>query len=405
MRDLTLAEKLLARVGEISRRSDVIVHQQSRSWSGPIGKWKDALPADMFELYSRVNGLVFRYSFKDEPAAHNGFALLSLDSDGKKVIDALRSRLVIPRQAAKRYPAHFFQEGAVDPATDVLFFLGSDDAWGVLMLGDAQNARFVRWDNDGFTHAMPATFTQVIARLIDNGFAHTWAYDEHPDTDAVRARLAKPDPGRRSFDVVVHSRDEIGASDFRQQFISSFDDAAVAKIAKALGKPAKDASREALVSLIDEACAKPDAISDKSALAAMKATGHRKPTRALFVERFAAGTAPLVEIDLTIRYHKSEIPFAPDRDTLVRVLDSLEGSRLAEDYPGARSMLQYEYPPKSRIHYWPFLKYESKTPPSKAPKEQHYKLLMLAWRATGLEAGKTYSSSALAAVEDEIKSR
>ncbi|MFO0561826.1 MAG: hypothetical protein U0269_27690 [Polyangiales bacterium] len=403
MRELTLAEKLLARVGEISRRSDVVVRNLSRSWGGPIGKWKDTLPPDMFELYSRLNGLVFHYSFKDEPEGYHGFQLLALDSDGKKVIDPRRSTLRIPRQAAKRYPEYFFQEGAVSPSEDVLFFMGSDDAWGVLMLGAGANARFVRWNNDGYVEPMPATFTQVLERLMDNGFAHTWAYDSHPESDAVRARLAKKVDLRHTFDVVVHSRTELSESAYRQQFLSSFDDATVGKIAKALGKPAKDASRDALVALIDEACSKPDAITDKSAVAAMKATGHRKPTRELFVERFAAGSGPLAELDLTLRYRKSEIPFATDPDTLVRALDSLEGSRVGEGYPGVRSMLQYEYPPKSRIYFSPFVKYDCDYPSKGTPKELRYKLLMHGWRAAGLEANKTYASTALSAVEDEIK--
>jgi len=402
MRELTLAEKLLARVGEISRRSDVVVRNLSRSWGGPIGRWKDTLPADMFALYSRLNGLVFHYSFKDQPDSYHGFQLLALDADGKKVIDPRRATLRIPRQAAKRYPDHFFQQGAVEPTEDVLFFMGSDDAWGVLMLGAGEGARFVRWDNDGYTHAMPATFTQVIERLIDNGFAHTWAYDSHPESAAVRERLAKQVELRHSFDIVVHSRAELSESAYRLRFLSPFDDATVGKIAKALGKPPKDASREALVALIDEACSKPEAVSDKSAVAAMKATGHRKPTRELFVERFAAGSGPLVELELTLRYKKSEIPFATDPDTLVRALDCLEGSRVGEGYPGVRSMLQYEYPPKSRIYFSPFLSYDCDYPKKGAPQELRYKLLMHGWRAAGLEADKTYPSTALSAVEDEI---
>lgn len=402
MRDLTLAEKLLARIGEISRRSDVIVREQSYSWSGPIGRWKDTLPADMFAFYERLNGLVFHYSFKDKPDSYHGFRLLALDTDGKKVIDPLVRQLRVPRQAAKRYPKHFFQEGEITPEAEVLFFLGSDDAWGVLMLGAAESATFRRWDNDGFTKPMPATFTQVIERLIDNGFAHTWAYEQHPETDAVREQLSRKVPERHSFDIVVHGRKETSADEFRAKKLAALDDGAVTKIAKALGKPAKDADRTALVSLINAACADANALPEKAALAAMKATGHKKPTRELFIERFAVGSDPVVELDLTLRYIKSEIPFATDPDTLARALDSLPGARVAEDFPAPRVLLQCEYPAKARIYYRPWLECDYEYPKSASPKEIRYKLVMHGWRATGIEEGKTYACTALAAVEQGI---
>jgi hypothetical protein len=406
MTDLSLAEKLLARIGEISRRSDVIVRNQSNVWGGPIGRWKDTLPADMLAFFTRLNGLVFHYAFKDQPDHQHGFALLALDSDGKKVIDPIARAYRIPRQAAKRYPAHFFQPGEVQPETDVLFFFGSDDAWGVIMVGAGQDATFRSWDNDGFTKPMPATFTQLIERLMDNGFAHTWSYESHPDTDAVRERLARKVPERHSLDVVVHSRTELSAAGHREKFLARFDDDAIAKMARALGKPPKSADRAALLAVIHTACGDADSVTDKAAVAAMRATGHKKPTRELFIERFVPGDEALVELDLTLRYVKSEIPFALDRVTLVRALDSLPGSRFAEDFPGPRELLQCTYPPKDGIFFHPWLACETDEVDDPSPTEQRYKRLVArSWRATGLEAGKTYACTALPAVEQGINAR
>jgi hypothetical protein len=74
----------------------------------------------------------------------------------------------------------------------VLFFFGSDAAWGILMLGERPEATFAKWHNDGLVQRVPWTFSELIERLIANDFAHTWAYDSHPETDAVEALIARP---------------------------------------------------------------------------------------------------------------------------------------------------------------------------------------------------------------------
>ncbi|GEM_PF-4555804 len=50
---LTLAQRTLVAMGQLARRSDVIVEHQS-FWSGPVGRWKNALPADMLQFYVAV---------------------------------------------------------------------------------------------------------------------------------------------------------------------------------------------------------------------------------------------------------------------------------------------------------------------------------------------------------------
>jgi hypothetical protein len=397
MRALTLAERLLARVAEISRRADVIVHTNSGSWGGSIGQWREHLPEDMFAFYERLNGLVFHYAFVDAPDEWHGFSLLALDKDGKKVIDPKTRRLRISRQASSRYPDHFFQPGAVPPSTDVLFFLGDDGAWGVLLLSEAGGRRFSRWDNDGFLHAMPSTFTAVIEQLIANGFAHTWEYDSHPDTDRVCARLATPSPGRETFVLDVLSREERSESEMRRAALDAYDDASLDKMCRALGvaKATKGRTREAKIAAVDAACE--GEVDDKSALAALKATGHRKPTREIFATRFLVGTGPLVQLSLRLRYAPGVTAGMLEETTLVRVLDSLPGVEVAAEFPAPRALLECAYPLKCGISWSPFATF-AYTAENEAYTQVRFEVSFPASRAVGLEAGRTYASSALPSV-------
>lgn len=398
MRDLTLAERLLARVAEISRRSDVIVHANTGSWGGRVGRWKDVLPADMLAFYDRLNGFVFRYAFTDAPDDWHGFSLLALDEDGKKVIDPRSRSFCLPRQVASKYPKHFFQPGALAPDEDVLFFLGDAAAWGVLMRGAAESARFTRWSNDGDLDAMPDTFTAVIERLIANGFAHTWAYERHRDADAVRARLATPTPERTTYTLEVLSRVELSERDARRAVVAALDDDALDKLVRALGlaKACKDASRDEKVAAVDLACTRP--VDDKAALAAMRATGHKKPTRELFDARFLVGAGPLARLSLRLRHAPGVTPVILEEATLVRVLDSLADVDVAWSFPAPRALLQCAYPPKCRIWWSPFTEraYEAE---DEAHTTMRFTVALPAARVAGLAAGRTYTSSALPSVE------
>ncbi len=346
MRDLTLAERLLARVAEISRRGDVIVRVNTGSWGGRVGRWKDTLPADMLALYDRLNGFVFHYAFTDAPDDWHGFSLLALDEDGKKVIDPKSRTLSLPRQVASRFPKHFFQSDALGPDENVLLFLGDASAWGVLMLGAGESARFTRWNNDGDLDPMPDTFTAVVERLITNGFAHTWAYDNHPEAAAVRARLATPTPDRETYALEVLSREELSESDARRAMISAHrKDDVLDKLVRAFGlaKTCKDASRDEKIAAVDLVCTRP--VDDKVALAAMRATGHKKPTRELFDERFLIGAGPFARLSLRLRHASGVTPVMLEEATLVRVLDTIPGVDVASSFPAPRALLQC-------AHHW-----------------------------------------------------
>lgn len=399
MRDLTLAERLLARVAEISRRGDVVVHVNTGSWGGRVGRWKDTLPADMLAFYDRLNGFVFHYAFTDAPDDWHGFSLLALDEDGKKVIDPKSRSFGLPRQVASRFPKYFFQDDALRPDEDVLFFLGDASAWGVLMLGAGDDACFTRWSNDGDLHAMPDTFTAVIERLIANGFAHTWAYDNHPVAAAVRARLATPAPARETYALEVLSKEERSESAARRAMIAALrEDDAVDKLVRAFGlaKACKEASRDEKIAAVDVACTRP--VDDKAALAAMRATGHKKPTRALFDARFLIGAGPLARLSLRLRHAPGVTPVILEEATLVRVLDTIPGVDVASSFPAPRALLQCAYPPKCRIWWSPFAEFTYETE-NEAHTTMRFTVALPASRVTGLEVGRTYASSALPSVE------
>jgi hypothetical protein len=208
MSDLTLAQRLLARIGQISQRSDVIVQQQSPSRGGRsrLSKWASKLPPDMYAFYQALNGVKFCYAFADAPDNWHGLEFVALEEDGRKTIDTYRNKYRIPHQPSKRYPNYFFDEGAVDPNTPVLFFFGDDSGWGIIMLGEGEKASFHHWNNDGYVRYLTSSFTELVEKLIARGFAHTWAYsDNHPDTDDVLRRLATPVPPRKTFELTVEA--------------------------------------------------------------------------------------------------------------------------------------------------------------------------------------------------------
>jgi len=169
MSNLTLAQRLLVRIGQISQRSDVIVQAQSPSRSGGnrLNKWQSKLPADMYAFYQAINGLKFHYAFADAPDHWHGLEFVALEEDGRKMIDTFRNIYRIPHQAAKKYPAYFFQDGEVDPNTPVLFFFGDDSGWGIIMTGEGPNASFPHWDNDGYLKDRGTSFTGVLEKPLD----------------------------------------------------------------------------------------------------------------------------------------------------------------------------------------------------------------------------------------------
>lgn len=411
MSDLTLAQKLLVRIGQISQRSDVIVQLQSSSRPGGkrINKWQSKLPADMYAFYQAVNGLKFCYSFAGVPDSWNSLEFIALEEDGRKMIDTYRNIYRVPHQAAKRYPNYFFQDGEIDPDTQVLFFFGDDGAWGLIMKGEGENASFHHWDNDGFVKYRGKSFTELLEKLIDRGFAHTWAYaDDHPDTAEVVKRLATPVPPRKTFEVTVESLTTRSAEDMRTAVIASWTDQVRDKVLRALGmtKDAKGLSAAEKTALIEKTCRSTDTSSEKVAASVMSALGYRKAGVADFNSYFRCGKGAVASVRLRVEYIDGPIPLQPYEDTLRRVLHHVEGFHVTDGIPYPPELLSYTNPQRHGLSWSPFIScswdYEFKGEKNKVAT---FDIMLDAERAEGMEVGKTYDSTALPSVEGRIEGR
>jgi hypothetical protein len=408
MSNLTLAQKLLVRIGQISQRSDVIVQQQSASRTGGkrISKWQSKLPADMYAFYQAINGLKFYYSFVDAPDHWHGLEFVGLEEDGRKTIDTFRSMYRIPHQVAKRYPAYFFQDGVIDPDKQVLFFFGDDSGWGIIMTGEAENASFHHWDNDGYVKYRTSSFTELVETLISRGFAHTWAYsDDHPDTADVLKRLSNSAPLRKTFEVTVEALTHRSATEMRTAVITSWSEQIRDKVLRAMGmtKQAKELSSADKIALIEKTCGSMDTITDKVATAVMSAVGHRKSSRDDFAEFFRCGAGPVATVRLRLEYLENPIPLQPYENALIRALHHVEGFHVTDGFPHSPELLSYTNLQKHQLDWTPFIScswdYDFKGDKNKVAT---FEVVMDAARAEGMEVGKTYSSTALPSVEGRI---
>lgn len=408
MSDLTLAQRLLVRIGQISERSDVIVQQQSppRASGKRLSKWQSKLPADMFAFYQAVNGLKFCYSFSDTPDNWNGLEFIALEEDGRKTIDTFRNIYRMPHQVAKRYPNYFFQEGEIDPNALVLFFFGNDGAWGLIMKGEGENVSFYHWDNDGYLKHRGSSFSELVEKLIARGFAHTWAYSEdHPDTAEVVKRLETKVPPRKTFEVTVESLEKRSAEEMRLTVIASWPDHFWDKVLRVLGlaKEAKGLSPAEKMAIIEKACRSTDTISEKVATSVMNAIGQKKSDLSKFATYFRCGKGPVASVRLRVEYIDGPIPLQPYEDTLRRVLHHVDGFHVTDGIPYPPELLSYTYPQRHGLSWSPFLScswdYEFKGEKNKIAT---FDIVMDAERTEGMEVGKTYTSTALPSVEGRI---
>lgn len=404
----TLAQRLLIQLGKISERADVVVQQQSLNWSCSIKRWEKVLPADMYAFYQELNGLAFFYTFRDEPDGWHGVQLLALDRNGSKTIDTSRGFYRIPRQAAKRYPEYFFQPDQIAPSTPALFFLGSDDAWGVIMTGEGEKVSFYHWDNDGYMRYLTSSFTELIERLIDRGFAHTWAYaDKHPDTDAVMARLAQPAP-RAPYTVRVLQREEQDEEAYRRKLLGALAYDVRDKLLRALG--ARDllkADLEVKVSALAERLAD-EGLEDAVALKALGALGYPARLRSmeLFRRRFHVGGGEVahLEVEITTESARGTAGAWDQVVFLTRVLQGCPGVDLSAGFPGAHEALRYTRFTRRFDAWSPFLELQQPGEWGEvAPYKATYTFTLPIAQAAGLEAGAALASSALETVEDRIQ--
>lgn len=210
---LPLHHEVLVRLGEIARRSDVIV-ESNATFSTTCGSWAKTLPADMMAFFKRLNGFWFQWRFVDEEHANHGPRLNTLNSDGKKLIHPIRRTFALGLTSVAKFPGGLTDaHGAPLPPTDkALLFEGEDSGYGVLArLPAAGGAEFLWWDNDGFTGHLTDSFEALIRGALESGFGYMWHKPEHPIVLGVKERLARPVPPRETFEVAVESREALAS--------------------------------------------------------------------------------------------------------------------------------------------------------------------------------------------------
>ena len=413
MPDLTLAQRLLCGVGAIAERDDVIVHRLVYPERVPLRRWEKALPADMCALFQELNGLSFSWSFRDAPAVRHGVRLLGLSSDGRSTSETLRGRHRSPRQPARRCPTGFLQAGQLDASTPVFLCILLDDAGdqGILMTGTGEQAAFFLWSADGTVRPLAASFTTLIERLISGGFACTWIADAHPDTAAVRARLAQPAP-RQRYMVRVLERADLDESDHRRAVLGALEPETLDGLLVALGlralrtAPVAEQARAAAALLED------DAVDEAAAQKLLKVLGDppKQRTLAALRDRVHLGLGPVACITLELATARFE-----DRDTetytgdfLVRVLQGCPGVELSSGFPGAPEALRYTLASRRFGGWSPLLEYRRLSPWSKAsaakkePFRATYSVTLRAEHAAGLVPGACLASAALPTVEESL---
>lgn len=338
---LTLAERLLVRIGAIARRSDVIVHCL-RVGFGDMAAWASSLPPDMLAFYKRVNGLVFSYSFADDPeSVHHGIRFIELAADGRTARERDTLRPTWPRARAGDYDEHVlrrddgvasFGELAPDAETMALFFEGASDAAGHFLFGDASSARFGRWTNDGWARPLAgATFTTLVEDAIEGGLS--WDPPGHRDRVKRVERLAKPCESRAPMVMHVRSRVELDERAARARLLEKLSKGQLVSLASALGrKVSAKSEREVILSAIHDGCvALPDA--DEARLAAVRAAlplavrFNELPIEAVLRGLFVA-TGPVACVELEI---EARLPaLRTSSMSIVDVLALLDGARQRE---------------------------------------------------------------------------
>jgi hypothetical protein len=397
---MTLTHRLVTRIAQLARRSDITIHELRSTSGSSLTKWESVMPPDMYAFYKSLNGITFYYGIDGEADSWHGMRFISADKDGKKMFNVKGGYMYYtnPRKNGKKFGEYFFQD---PPDEDVTFFFGSDDAWGVLMLGTGASASFSKWDNDGFLNSMGSSFTAIVDQLIANNFAHTWAYDAHPDTEKLRALLAREVPLRKTFELTVEARADKSAHDLRLQRIGAATDPAIAKLIKLLGlpAPAKGATRADKVALITTACADLSHIDEETAAAMMTALKEHDRTRAGLRHYLQSGADQLSYLTLKLKHVIKDATFSESSETLIRALAAIDGISFAHDLPVDPNLFQAVDLHRSGIPWQPLigLSWDYSFKGRSGAKTATFEVVMDARRAEGLEAGRTYDSTALAA--------
>lgn len=398
----TLAQKIHILMGKLAARKDVKIERVSLSIGNKMSKWSEILPADMLDFYKELNGITFFYSIGE--SNWNGFSMLALDKDGKKTFDQFTRYYKIPHQKVKNFNAYFFhEESNMNPESEVLFFLGDDGAWGLLMIGRGEDARFYHWDNDGFTnHLDHDSFSKIIEQGINRYFGTNWTNKEiHPENQAMLKLLAQEPPANKEFELIVNELAELDEYAYRYFLGSQKGQYFYTKLMAALG------NNEVDVNLTNEGCGEwlATTFSDISNFnaaqikAVMKVVGTSDKNKQAFKEYFRIGGEPVFRLNLSLKKETGNFEAGSATELLIRVLSAIPQCSFCHDCPLDSELILY-----TNFRYFgfyrPFLYDRNNSfEEGRNPHQIDFELVVTKDRIQGLEVGKRYDSAVLSQIE------
>lgn len=391
--ELTLAQKILVWVGKTASRSDVTIRNIKVPLGEKLSKWSEILPSEMLPLYNKMNGISFRFDIGKN--TFNGLDLVGLDGDGKSTFRPYNMTYGMPYGKAKSYGKYFLDDesqASISPDDEVLFFFGDDASWGILMVGRGENPAFYRWGNDGNTHYIDKSYSEIIEQGLERHFGTNWLDDEiHPDNQELLDLLAHESP-KKTFELTVNEMEELDANAYRHFLGRKKSPYTTHKFMEALGQSipenwTPDQYGDWLAETFsDSAKFKVPLMKE-----IMKIMGEEKSKKA-FEQYFMIGeTEPVVRLKMTLKKESGEFDSSGTSELLLRTLCSLPNSTFCHDYPNKELILYTMY---SKFGFYrPYLfDRNNGLDKNRNPAEVEYEMVVLKSRVTGLEAGKQYDS-------------
>lgn len=396
--ELTLAQKILVWIGKTASRNDVTINKIKVPLGEQLSKWSEILPSDMLPLYNQINGISFYYNVGENTS--NGLNIIGLEADGKRTFNPYSMSYFIPYQKAKAFGEYFLDdesETAISPDSEVLFFFGDDATWGILMVGRGENTTFYKWGNDGDTHFINKSYTQILEQGIERSFGTNWLDDQiHPDNKKLLDLLAVENQ-KKTFELTVDEMEEFDAHAYRHYLGKKQSTYTTHKFMEALGQNVPenwtpDQYGDWLATTFSSAATFKVPLMKEI----MKIVGAEKSKKA-FEDYFRIGNEEtVVHLKLTLKKHDGDFSDASGSELLLRVLCSLPESSFCHDYPNRELILYTMYLKWGFYRPYLFFRDSNYYNEKRNANELGFDLVVLKSRVNGLETGKTYDSFVLA---------
>ncbi len=395
---LSLKQRLFIWMGKMAKRSDIKVNVARVHIGDELRKWQDIIPEDMLKFYNGVNGVEFFYTGPD--GSYNGVCIVGLSRDSRNTFSAENMHYRLPYQKAKSYGEYFLNDNSeISPEADVLFFIGDDSAYGILLVNEDDKSLFYEWDNDGEVKLLPVTFTELIERGISRHFGiHWWQKEIHHENQKLIDALAIEPKQTKNFELTVDKIEELNESAYRKFLGSKLSKYILKKVYTALDKEFNESiTAEEKGIFVDKYFDDASVYKAPQIKTVMKAFGNKKITKKAFVEYFRIGAEPVVKLNFTLKRVSGLIESDHIYDIIPRILYNLEFSNFFCDDEVDKDLINYT----NLIRYFNsdvYLSFKNNFSANGDydPKSEFsFELVVTKERAEGFEEGKTYDSYVL----------